>query len=161
VDERQVGRRFDGREALARMYPPKATWRVGYYEGETEDGEPVLFLVPSKTNVIARFQVVLHVLETSATEEDVANTLPFEAEGIEITRDGAFRHLSCPSVLFALHGAFGPDGEARGRCIGVVNTWARHGHWGTDFHFGGSRWTRWKAAWKTTEDDLNAPKFLT
>jgi hypothetical protein len=112
MDEGQAGRRFYGQEALARMYPPTATWRAGYYEGATEDGRRVLFLVPSKTNVIARFQVVLNVLTSSATEDDSPNTLWFEAEDVEIFH-GAFRHLSCEGLLFALHGGLGPDGEAR------------------------------------------------
>ena len=160
MDEGQVGRRYDGREALARMYPPTESWREGYYEGETEDGGRVLFLVPSKTNVIARFQVVLNVLTTSATEDDEAGTYWFEAEDVMIF-EGAFRHLSCPHVLFALHGGLGPDRGAHGRCIGVVNGGAGHGAWGTDFSFGSSQWTRWEAAWKTTEDDLYAPTFVT
>jgi hypothetical protein len=159
MDGAQAGRRFHGQEALARMYPPTATWREGYYEGETEDGGRVLFLIPSKTNVIARFQVVLNVLTTSATEEDEAGTYGFEAKDVRIF-DGAFRHLSCEGLLFALHGGLGPDGEAHGRCIGVVNGAAGHGAWGTDFHFGSSLWTRWEASWKTTEDDPNAPMFV-
>jgi len=159
MDEGQARRWFVGQEALARMYPPTATWREGYYAGATEDGGRVLFLVPSKTNVIARFQVVLNVLTTSATEDDLASTDGFEAEDVNIFH-GAFRHMSCEGLLFALHGGLGPDGEAHGRCIGVENGAAGHGAWGTDFHFGSSQWTRWEAAWKTTEDDLNAPKFV-
>jgi len=141
------------------MYPPTATWREGYYEGATEDGGRVLFLLPSKTNVIARFQVELDVLTTSATEDDFPSDLGFEAKDVMIFQ-GAFRHSSCPHVLFALHGGLGPSGEAHGRCIGVVNGGAGHGAWGTDFHFGSSNWRRWEAAWKTTEDDLNAPLFV-
>ena len=154
-----AGRRYYGEEALARMYPRTETWREGYYEGETEDGEPVLFLVPSKTNVIARFQVVLNVLETSSTEEDEPSGLGFEARDVRI-ENGAFRHSSVQYGLFALHGGLGPDGKAHGRCIGVVNGWANHGPWGTDFHFSSSQWTRWEAAWKTTEDDPNATLFV-
>ena len=127
MDEGQAGRRFDGQEALARMYPPTATWREGYYEG--------------------------------ATEDDFPSDLGFEAKDVMIFQ-GAFRHSSCPHVLFALHGGLGPSGEAHGRCIGVVNGGAGHGAWGTDFHFGSSNWRRWEAAWKTTEDDLNAPLFV-
>lgn len=66
------------------MYPPTAKWREGYYEGATEDGGRVLFLVPSKTNVIARFQVVLNVLTTSATEDDFASTYGFDAQDVKI-----------------------------------------------------------------------------
>jgi len=121
------------------MYPPTKTWPKGYYAGETEDGERVLFLVPNKINVIARFQVVLNVLTSSATRADDPDTLQFEAEDVKIERTGAFRHESCPHVMFALHGGLGADGEARGRCIGVVSGWANHGPWGTDFHFGASR----------------------
>jgi hypothetical protein len=161
MDGGHAGRHYQGEEALARMYPPTATWREGYYEGATEEGEPVLFLIPRKTNVIARFQGVLKVRTSSATEDDDPNTLWFEAEDVGISPNGAFRHSSCPHVLFALHGGLGPDGEARGRCIGIVNGGANHGPWGTDFDFGGSQWTRWKASWKTTEDDLNAPRFVT
>ena len=158
----QAGRRFGGREALARLYPPTETWREGYYEGATEDGGRVLFLVPSKTNVIARFQVELDLLTTSATEEDDPSGLRLEAKEVKIFH-GAFRHASCEEgPLFALHGALGPHGEARGRCIGVTNGGAWHGSaWGTDFHFGSSNWRRWEAGWKTTEDDLNAPLFVT
>ena len=53
MDGGHAWRRFGGREALARMYRPAETWREGYYEGATEDGGRVLFLVPSKTNVVA------------------------------------------------------------------------------------------------------------
>jgi hypothetical protein len=39
MDEGQAGRLIgDGREVLARMYRPTATWREGYYEGATEGG---------------------------------------------------------------------------------------------------------------------------
>jgi hypothetical protein len=162
MDEGQAGRLIgDGREILARMYLPTETWREGYYEGATEDGGRVLFLAPSKTNVVARFQVDLDLLTTSATEEDSPGGFGFEAKDVEISH-GAFLHSSCEEgPLFALHGAFGPHGEARGRCIGVLNGWAWHGsEWGTDFHFGSSQWRRWEAAWKTTEDDVNAPSFV-
>jgi hypothetical protein len=160
MDGGQPVRQFDGREALARMFPRTETWREGYYEGETEDGGRVLFLVPSKTNVIARFQVDLDLLTTSATQQDYPSGLGFEARDVRISElYGAFRHSSCQHGLFALHGGLGSDGKAHGRCIGVVNGGARHGDWGTDFHFGSSNWRRWEAAWKTTEDDPNAPSF--
>ena len=103
MDGGQAGRQSSGREAIARMYPPTTTWREGYYAGETEDGGPVLLLVPSKSNVIARFQVVLNVLTSSAKEDDDPNTLWFEAEDVGISPNGAFRDPSCPHVLFALH----------------------------------------------------------
>jgi hypothetical protein len=81
----QAGRHVDGREALARMYPRTETWREGYYEGETEDGGRVLFLVPSKTNVIARFQVDLDLPTTSATEQDYPSGYGFEARDVRIS----------------------------------------------------------------------------
>jgi hypothetical protein len=144
------------------MYPPTETWREGYYEGATEDGRRVLFLAPTKMNVIARFQVDLDLLTTSATEEDDPGDLWFEANDVKIFH-GAFRHASCEEgPLFALHGALGPHGEARARCIGVTNGGSWDGpEWGHDFYFGSSNWRRWEAAWKTTEDDLNAPLFVT
>jgi hypothetical protein len=144
------------------MYRPAETWREGYYEGATEDGGRVLFLVPGKTNVVARFEVELGFLTTSATEEDYPDGRLFEAKHVRIFR-GAFRHSSCEEgPLFALHGVLGPHGKARGVCIGVVNGGAWHGpEWGYDFYFGSSQWRRWEAAWKTTEDDPNAPLFVT
>jgi hypothetical protein len=149
-------------------YFPLTTWREGYYEGATEDGGRVLFFVPSKTNVIARFQVVLNLLLRSSPadavvgpeKDDTAGTLRFEAKDVPIL-EGAFRHSSCEEGLFALHGVLGPEGDAYGICIGVVNEAASHGPWGHSFEFGSSEWGRWEAAWSTTEDDPNAPLFAT
>jgi hypothetical protein len=144
-------------------YSPTATWREGYYEGATEDGGRVLFFVPSeryfvpsKTNMIARFQVQLNLLITDSTQGDHASRNTFEAEDVGIVGGGGFLHSSEDgALLFGLHGVLGPNGEAWGRCIGVVN-----GGYDPCIVFGPSQWRRWEAVWKATEDDLNAPLFL-
>jgi hypothetical protein len=97
------------------------TWREGYYEGATEDGGRVLFLVPSeryfvpsKTNMIARFQVQLNLLVTDSTQGVHADTDTFEAEDVGIVEGGGFLHSSEDGTLFGLHGVLGPNGEAWG-----------------------------------------------
>jgi hypothetical protein len=81
-------------------YSPTATWREGCYEGATEDGGRVLFFapseryfVPSKTNMIARFQVQLNLLITDSTQGDHASTDTFEAEDVGIVGGGGFSIL--------------------------------------------------------------------
>ena len=78
------------------QYSPSATWREGYYEGATEEGGRVLFFVPSeryfvpsKSNMIARFQVELNISGTSSTEGEYGYTSRFEAEEVGIV-DGGF-----------------------------------------------------------------------
>jgi hypothetical protein len=156
----RAGRHIDGREALARMYPRTETWREGYYEGETDDGGRVLFLVPSKTNMIARFQVDLDLLTTSATEQDYPSECGFEARDVRISElYGAFRHSSCQHGLFALHGGLGF------RRNGSRKVHRRRERRGTTRGLGNRLSLRVQqleereAAWKTTEDDPNAPSF--
>ena len=107
--------------------PPSGVsgFRDGYYEGATERGDEVAFIVrspdpdpepdrqnfPWQVGVIANFRANLTFLVMGDEEGDVDETLRFKAEDVPVIDNGSFMQPGEEGpLLFALNGLLFPDG---------------------------------------------------
>jgi hypothetical protein len=155
--------------------PPSEVLRIrhGYYEGSTEDGDEVAFIVrradpdlpidrdlPWKIALITNFKAKLNVRIIEPVEGDSDSPVSFEAESVPVYDNGAFMHWPADTPWLFLNGLLLPDGEARGACIGVLNgsSWLRTER-ATSFWYGASDWSKWQAIWQASEG-VNALRFV-
>jgi hypothetical protein len=94
----------------------------GYYEGSTDEGDEVAFLVPDRSHFIAHFKAELKgVLITSEGGDDPGDTLTFKIADVGIQAGGTFLDSrEDEPFLLAINGRLLPGG--RGACISVLNT---------------------------------------
>ena len=145
----------------------------GYYEGSTEEGDEVAFIVsrtdpslpvdpdrPWKIAVITNFKAKLNIRIVDPEEGDYESPVSFEAENVSVYDDGAFMFWPDETPFLFLNGHLLPGGQATGVCIGVLNSssWLRAER-ATSYAYGSTDWRQWQAVWKEREG-LNALRFL-
>jgi hypothetical protein len=155
--------------------PPSETPEVldGYYEGSTEKGDEVAFIVsralpdlqvdrdrPWKIAVITNFKAKLNIHIIDSEEGDYDSPVSFEAENVAVHDNGAFTYRPEDTPFLFLNGVLLPGGQARGTCIGVLNSssWLRAER-ATSYAYGSTDWRKWQAVWKDREG-VNALRFL-
>ena len=133
----------------------------GYYEGSTDEGDEVAFLVSDRSHVIAHFKAELKdVLITSEGDDDPGDTLTFEIADVGIHAKGTFlASREDEPFLFAINGRLLPGGEARGACIAVLNTSSGKTDGSSHFLYAATNWRKWQAVRKDAAG-VNALRFL-
>jgi hypothetical protein len=145
----------------------------GYYEGPTEAGDEVAFMVrrigpdlpvdrdrPWKIAVITNFKAKLNIRIIDPEEGDYDSPVSFEAQNVPVYDNGAFIFWPEDTPFLFLNGLLLPGGQATGACIGVLNSssWLRAER-ATSYAYGSTDWRKWQAVWKDQEG-VNALRFL-